>query len=143
MTEFFVHTHTIEVATETRRCITDITDRVQNVVRSNDCADGVAIVSTPHTTAAILINENESRLHEDILATFAALVPPNDGYRHDQIDNNADAHLLSAIVGHARPISVASGALTLGNWQSVLFVELDGPRRRNVHIQLIGAHADI
>jgi secondary thiamine-phosphate synthase enzyme len=116
--------------------IIDITDLVANTVTESKITEGSLLVFTPHTTTAITINENESGLLEDLPSQLLKLVPKGVGYRHDRIDRNAHAHILASLIGPSVLIPVQKGALSLGTWQSVLFVELDGPRSRNVTVQV-------
>ena len=98
---------------------------------------GMCVVSTHHTTTAIIINENESGLRSDIADVLERLVPPLAGYQHDRIDNNADAHVKAILLGPSETIPIDRGRLVLGTWQRILFVELDGPRTRTVRITVI------
>ncbi|MBC7085315.1 MAG: YjbQ family protein [Methanomethylovorans sp.] len=115
----------------------DITDKVQEEVRNKSISNGICVVSTPHTTTAIIINENESGLISDLLNLLNKLVPPGADYNHNRIDNNADSHLRAMLLGSSEAIPVIDGKLTLGTWQRIFFVELDGPRQRKANITLI------
>jgi len=125
--------HQIQVDTRRRVEIVDITHEVQRVVSG----DGLAVVYTPHTTTAVIINEAESGLLRDIVETLAKLIPTAAGYEHDRTDNNADAHLRAIVLGNAVVVPVENGRLALGTWQRILFVELDGPRKRRVYVKLL------
>jgi secondary thiamine-phosphate synthase enzyme len=97
------------------------------------------MVSVPHATAAVLVNEHERGLLNDLLARIDALFPASGSYQHNAIDDNADAHVAAAFLGHTRSFPVYDGELVRGTWQNVFLVELDGPRsRREVVIQVIG-----
>ena len=97
------------------------------------------MVYSPHTTTAIIVNENEHGLVGDILRLIDAIVP-QDGYAHDRIDNNARSHLQAVILGNSACMPVADGGLALGTWQSVFFVELDGPRRRRLTVRILATN---
>jgi secondary thiamine-phosphate synthase enzyme len=112
----------------------DITDKISSVVRSSNIDEGMCTISTSHTTCAIIVNENESGLVSDIMELLEKLIPSNANYYHDRIDNNADAHLRAVLLGNSEMMPVRKGDLELGTWQSIFFVELDGPRNRNVDI---------
>lgn len=112
--------------------VRDVTERVAKAVPGD--ADGVATVFVRHTSAGITINEAESRLLGDIESLLRSLVPEADGYAHDRLDNNADAHLRTLLLGSSVSIPVHDGELGLGTWQSVLFFEGDGPRTRTVEV---------
>ena len=127
----------IEVRTKNRVEIIDITSRVQEEVEKSGVKDGIAVVYTKHTTTAIVINENESGLKDDMLDLIEKLVPQGAGYRHDSIDNNADAHLRALLLGNSVVIPVTNGRLDLGTWQRILFIELDGPRTRKVIVKVV------
>ena len=120
-----------EVSTEKRLSVVDITERVREAIP--DDAEGTVTVFVEHTTAGVTVNEAESRLLDDFEAALSDLVA-DSGWNHDQIDDNADSHIRSLLVGPDVTIPVVDGALQLGRWQSVLFVECDGPRRRTVRV---------
>ncbi|HEB77440.1 MAG TPA: YjbQ family protein, partial [Methylothermaceae bacterium] len=110
-------------------------------------AEGVLVVSSLHTTVAITVNENEARLLDDIRDHFLRLTPPEARYRHNDIHlrdcppdepENAHAHLIAMMLGNAEMLPVHQGRLDLGRWQSLLLVELDGPRQRQVAVQIVG-----
>ncbi len=118
--------------------ILDITKQLEEEVISSGVREGLVNVFTRHSTSGIVINENESRLLGDFLRILNSLAPEGDGYGHDTIDNNADSHLRALILGGSQTIPITDGRLDLGTWQSVFFVELDGPRNRTVKITIIG-----
>jgi len=127
----------IEVPTKERFQIIDITDEVQHLVWKSDVASGIAVVFTEHTTTGLFINENEERLLQDIKAKMKELVPKGAGYGHDSIDSNAHSHLRAALFLNPEVVvPIDEGELLLGTWQRILFVELDGPRRRKVLVKI-------
>ncbi|WP_458206259.1 secondary thiamine-phosphate synthase enzyme YjbQ [Haladaptatus sp. NG-SE-30] len=121
-----------EVSTSKRVDIVDITDRVAEGV--GDDAD-TCTVFVPHTTAGVVVNENEGRLLTDLEDALSRLVPEGADYQHDRLDDNADAHLRSMLLGEHVTIPVEDGDLQLGTWQSILFVDCDGPRTRRVVVR--------
>jgi secondary thiamine-phosphate synthase enzyme len=123
----------IEVRTEKRTEIVDITDRVEKLLEGS----GVALIFTPHTTASIILNEAEEGLLDDILELMEKIAPRNSNYRHNRIDSNADAHLKASILGNSVLVPFENGKLKLGTWQRVLFIEFDGPRNRRVFVRQI------
>jgi len=127
----------IEIKTSRRIEIVDITDKVREVVEKHDVTDGIVVVYTKHTTTAIIINENESGLKEDITNILEKLVPSRAGYMHDRIDNNADSHLRAILLGNSVVVPITNGRLDLGTWQRIMFIELDGPRTRRVVVKVI------
>jgi len=127
----------MDIQTTTRTELIDITDRVRGTVKESGIKDGICIISTRHTTSSIIVNENERGLRNDILDMLESLVPENKSYAHNSIDNNADSHLRAVLLGNSATIPVEDGHLVLGTWQSIFFVELDGPRNRSVNVKII------
>lgn len=127
----------VDIRTTTRTELIDITDRVRALVKESGIKDGICVITTPHTTCSIIINENERGLRADILDLLEALVPENKKYAHNLIDNNADAHLRAVLLGNSETIPIEDEHLVLGTWQSIFFVELDGPRNRTVRVKII------
>lgn len=127
----------MNITTSKRVELVDITEEVKSEVRKSDIVNGICVVSTSHTTTAIILNENETGLRHDILDFLKKLIPPLAGYQHDRIDNNADAHLKAIVLGSSETIPVTGGELVLGTWQRIFFVELDGPRQRTVDITVV------
>jgi len=126
-------THQLTLSTGGRRQIVDITSQVAAAIA--DAGDGLVCVSVPHCTCAVYVNENESGLVQDTLALIDKL--SQGAWRHDRIDSNADAHLAATLIGNAVCLPIHSGKLVLGTWQRVMLVELDGPRRRTVHVTVV------
>ena len=127
--------------------ITNLNDDINNAIRHSGITDGFAIISSRHTTTAICINEYEERLLDDISAWLTKLAPADDKYLHNDISQrdcppdepeNAHSHLMAMLMGSSETIPVSSRKLALGEYQSVLLFDLDGPRERTVNIQIIG-----
>lgn len=96
-----------------------------------------ALIFAPHATAAITIGEYEPNIKKDYERFYSELCPKSD-YLHNKIDDNAESHLLSSFIKPSLVVPIENGKLVLGTWQSILFVELDGPRSsRKVVIQII------
>jgi|SRR3972149_8135570 len=127
----------MDIQTKTRIELIDITDRVRALVKESGIKDGICVISTRHTTSSIIVNENERGLRTDILDMLKEIVPENKNYAHNSIDNNADSHLRAALLGMSETIPIEDGHLVLGTWQSIFFVELDGPRDRSVNVTII------
>ncbi|MFD1600017.1 secondary thiamine-phosphate synthase enzyme YjbQ [Halobellus rarus] len=130
----------IQVKTEERVAVRDVTAEVSEAV-PDDVVDGVCTAFVPHTTAGIVVNEAEGRLLSDIENALERLVPRGEGYDHDAIDDNADAHLRAMLLGGSVSVPIEAGELALGTWQSVLFVECDGPRTRSLEVVTASAEA--
>ena len=124
------------VRTNKKQEMVDITERVADLVKQSRVSDGICLVYVPHATAAVAINENaDPNVCEDILEALANLVPEGR-WRHDRIDNNAAAHIKATLLGPSQAVPVRGGRLRLGTWQSVMLVELDGPRERSVIVEV-------
>lgn len=125
----------ISVKTSKKYEVIDITKEVENLVKN--VKEGIAVVYTTHATASLIINENaDPNVNVDILDALNKLIPEGK-WLHDRIDNNAAAHIKSAIIGCSKTIPIKDGKLMLGTWQSCMFVELDGPRTRKVIVSVI------
>ncbi len=128
----------VDVHTSTRVEMVDITRLVEETVRSSALQEGLVNIYSRHSTSAVVINENEAGLVEDFLVALEKLVPTGAGYLHDRIDNNADSHIRGFLVGGSQTLPFADGRLMLGTWQSIFFVELDGPRHRKLTVTVLG-----
>lgn len=127
------------VDTDGPTAVHDVTDRVAAALPAG--ASGLATVFVRHTTAGLLINEPEPRLLSDFGAFLEDAVP-DGGWRHDGIDDNADAHLRAGLLGTDVTVPVAGGEPDLGRWQAVLLAECDGPRTRAVDVRVHGVRGD-
>jgi secondary thiamine-phosphate synthase enzyme len=124
-----------EIATERQAELVDITAQVRDAVRRMGVQNGLCNIFVPHTTAAVIISENaDPDVTHDLLRHLEKLVPRQGGYRHGE--GNAQAHILSVMLGASLNIPVAAGKLRLGRWQGVMFAEFDGPRRRSVVVSV-------
>ncbi|GGN88370.1 MULTISPECIES: secondary thiamine-phosphate synthase enzyme YjbQ [Haloarcula] len=123
----------LQLDTDERVTVVDVTDDVAAAV-PDDVAEGVCTVFVRHTTAGVCVNEREQRLLTDLEDALERLVPADEQYSHDRLDGNADAHLRAMLLGSSVSVPVRDGDLALGTWQSVLFVECDGPRTRTVDV---------
>ncbi|WP_280535250.1 secondary thiamine-phosphate synthase enzyme YjbQ [Halopenitus sp. POP-27] len=121
----------ISVETNGPTAVHDVTDRIEAAIPAD--ADGLVTVFVRHTTAGVVVNEPESRLLED-LETFLEDLVPDEGWQHDRLDGNADAHLRATLLGESVTVPVSAGELDLGRWQAVLLVECDGPRTRSIDV---------
>jgi secondary thiamine-phosphate synthase enzyme len=118
----------------------EITEAVAEVVRRSGVAEGIALVRSRHTTAAITCNEPDPRLHADMRDAVYATFPTERGYRHiEEGAENAVAHLATAMLfGESTWLPVRGGRLDLGTWQHVYLVELYEARRREVDVAVVG-----
>ncbi|KAF5431962.1 thiamine phosphate synthase YjbQ, UPF0047 family [Candidatus Methanophagaceae archaeon] len=127
----------IELKTRESTELVDITEKVKELVKCTCVESGICVIFTRHTTSGIIINENEAGMKRDIVTLLNELVPKGKGYLHDRIDNNAHSHLRAVLLGTSVSIPVDRGELVLGTWQSIFFVECDGPRRREVCVNVV------
>jgi secondary thiamine-phosphate synthase enzyme len=125
---------TLEFKTEKKLEIVDITEEVKEYAESSGLEEGHLVVYAPHATLAIVANENESGLLEDLRDLMNDLIPEEKSYKHH--DDNATAHLRTGLWGHSEVFIVHDGKLLLGTWQRIMAVELDGPRHRRVILSL-------
>ena len=126
----------IKIKTNKSIELINITPQIHQFLQELDVNNGFLLVHTRHTTTGLIVNENETRLLKDIETTLIKLVPKGVGYKHDQIDNNAHSHIIATLIGNSLSIPIIEGNIELGTWQSIIFVELDGPRSRNIILQL-------
>jgi len=127
----------LELKTIERIEVIDITREVNSIVANSGVKTGLVNVFSKHSTSGIVINENESGLVEDFKNLLINLVPEENGYNHDIIDNNADSHLRSLLLGNSVSVPFDDGRMELGTWQSIFFIELDGPRTRNINVTVL------
>jgi len=121
-----------------REDIIDITREVGRIVdRVSDADSKACLVYVPHTTCAVLVNENyDKAVCQDILAFLKKQIPSGI-WKHDAVDNNADAHIKASIIGCSQLIPIQEGKLQLGKWQGIALAEFDGPRERKVIVKII------
>ena len=126
----------VNVKTDARTQMLDITSQVQDTVKKSDIKNGLVHVFSMHTTAAITINENaDPAVETDILNTINKIIPWDDNFKH--MEGNSAAHIKVSLFGPSETIPLENGALVLGTWQGIYFCEFDGPRNRYVNIQII------
>jgi secondary thiamine-phosphate synthase enzyme len=141
----------LSIATTADLDICDLTpivrEKVQQFVQKNGCQQGQVTLLARHTTTGLIVNENEVRLLHDLKVWLKTLAPPMGHYQHNDLHLrevppdepiNAHSHLMAIALGTQLTIPFVDGSLTLGQWQSILLVELDGPRQRSVSLQLLG-----
>ena len=133
--------------TSQRFAIVDLTAEVAERVIAAGVRTGVAHVHTSHTTTALVLNEKEPLLLQDLRRTLERLVPDGTSYAHDDIvrrgaapdePRNGAAHCRALLLPSSQCLPIREGRLALGRWQSLFLVELDGPRRRTLRLTLTG-----
>lgn len=126
----------MSIETRARVEFKDITASLQKLIADSGVESGLLHVFVPHTTAAILINENDDpSLARDFEEFLTQLAPRDRDYHHH--DGNCDAHLKASVIGGSKTLMIDSGRLVLGTWQGVFFCEFDGPRRRSLRIKIV------
>ena len=124
------------VKTGSKEELIDITSHVQKIITDMGKAEGICCVYTPHTTAAITINENaDPTVQKDILKGLAHLKMESVNFAH--MEGNSPSHIKSSLIGCSELIIVESGKPVLGTWQGIYFCEFDGPRTRKVMVQIV------
>lgn len=130
--------HEISFSTENSE-MKNITDDVEEIVSESDMDEGFCLVFSKHTTAGIVVNEDEYGLRNDVLENFEKIFPEGKKYQHNRgHDENATSHLKTVLTGPSEVIPFEESSISLGTWQQVFLVETDGPRRREVRVYLIG-----
>jgi len=146
--DFGVAVGRLRLATEAASALVDLTPRVERFLETARLEVGWVNVQTRHTTTGICVNENEPLLGGDLLALLERLAPREQGYAHDELHRrpglppderpNGHAHARALLLRASETLNVSGGRLQLGRWQRVLFVELDGPREREVSLLAMG-----
>lgn len=133
----------ITLRTNTRLELINLTEQVQDAVKSAQVQDGLVLVSSLHTTLALMVNEWQEALLEDIRTMLGTVIPAEKEYRHndprfsDCDRKNAHSHLQATLLGHSLSFGVVGGRLMMGQFQAVIAAELDGPRERQVTVQIL------
>jgi secondary thiamine-phosphate synthase enzyme len=129
---------------EERTEVSDITKQVRDAMQQFPVTNGIALINTLHTTCALFVNEYQAALIDDLKGLMDRLVPERGGYRHDDPRysdcerGNGHSHLRAALLGRSVAVGISDGDLVLGRFQSVIFAELDGPRKREISVQVVG-----
>jgi len=136
----------LQVATSASFQCLDLSARLQELVERSGLRDGLLVAAGQHTTTALVVNENEERLLADLEAFVLQLVPPQHPWRHNDLHlrpdippdepRNAHSHLIALLLGNHLTLPIHNGRLGLGRYQAVLLVELDGPRQRELLVQV-------
>src|SRR5512136_1757470 len=127
----------IEIRTKAREEFVDLTADVERLVAASGVVSGVCVVTVPHTTAGITVNENaDPDVRADLAMTLKRIVPETLPYAHSE--GNSPGHVKASLAGSSATFIVEDGRLRLGTWQGVFFCEFDGPRARKVWVQVLG-----
>ena len=136
-----VHSSTFEISSKAENDILDITQNVQEIVENSDIKDGIVCIFVAGSTGAITTIEFEPGLLKDIPDALECMMPKGITYEHHLRwqDGNGHSHVRAAVLGPSLSVPVNSGAMILGTWQQIVFLELDArPRNRKIHVQIVG-----
>jgi thiamine phosphate synthase YjbQ (UPF0047 family) len=159
--EFMAHYEEIELTTDHGMSVFDITPQIEDIVSKSGCKEGTVTVLSKHSTLSISINEMEGRLCDDIRQYFLTLAPPNKPYLHNDLDYrvgpegwkggdeawrefrrtqpvNTHSHLIAMMLGTSESIPISEGVMKKGKYQSILAVDVDGPKTRGIAVQITG-----
>jgi len=126
----------LSLSTVSGSSMTDISSDVASAVSKSGIKEGICLVSSPHTTAGITINENaDPDVKTDVMMEIDKLIPLSDGYLH--MEGNSAAHIKATFTGLSVTLPVSGGQLVLGTWQGIYFCDYDGPRQRRVLVTII------
>lgn len=144
-------TSTIRVSAERRHGVVDLTDDLRRAIKDAAVTSGCAVAFCTHTTAALVVNEWEDGVHDDLRTRLESLLPADEYYAHDDMTRrtqnveddherpNGRAHVSAMLLGgtsHAIPVS--GGEPMLGRWQRLFLLELDDPREREILVHVFG-----
>ena len=124
------------VRTTDRKQVVDLTDRIEAMIHKAKMQQGLCSLFVTHTTAALTTGEIGEGTEDDFLQVVEQMMP-RVHFRHAHDPSHAWSHMASSILGPSLTIPVSASKLVLGTWQSVMLVELDGPRERNLHVTLV------
>jgi secondary thiamine-phosphate synthase enzyme len=139
-----VFSKTIEVKTNERTDLINLTDEICSFVEATTIADGHIQISVLHTTAGIFVNEWQDALLTDMKLIIEKVVPQDVYYKHNDLEfsdcdkSNAHSHLRNVVLGHCLTLPISQGKIVLGRWQTIIFSEFDGPNQRKVFLQVFG-----
>ena len=126
----------LRVTTGKLKEIVDLTERVQSLIRRAKMREGLCSLFVTHTTAALTTGEIGEGTEQDLLDVVEQIIP-SIRFRHAHDPSHAWSHMAASMLGPSLSVPVADGQLALGTWQSVLLVELDGPRERTLYVTLL------
>lgn len=139
-----VRSHTLRLLTDKKLELYNITQKVKDFVKSTSIREGLLLITSLHTTTALFVNEVQSALLDDIKTILSDWVSEDNAWKHNSPEfsdcerHNATSHLRAILLGHSQTVMVQEGEPALGEWQSIVFAELDGPREREIRLQVIG-----
>jgi secondary thiamine-phosphate synthase enzyme len=127
---------TLEVDTAGKTGVVNVTERLAGLVDGTE--DGIALFFIPHTTAALILSEDDAELREDFTKVAENWLADLKPFKHIRKNNpNTEAHVLSAFGGASILLSITDGKLDLGTYQNVMLLEMDGPKTRQIHCKIL------
>ncbi|EFH89273.1 MULTISPECIES: secondary thiamine-phosphate synthase enzyme YjbQ [Ktedonobacter] len=133
------HTAYISLHTKKRREFVPLTQQVEQIIRESGIQDGLALVTSMHITAAVIINDYESGLWQDIMQWLEEIAPAKPDYLHHRTgEDNADAHLKQLLLHNQVVVPITNGEFDSGPWEQIFYVEFDGMRDKRVLVKVIG-----
>ncbi len=142
------HYQELNIPTKQSFEVCDITEQINTTVKESGISEGTVTITSLHTTCALSVNENEERLFDDIRDFFLKIAPPEEPYKHNDLHlrtnippdepENAHAHLIAMMLGNSETVIIHNGTLSLGRYQSILLLEMDGSRERKLAVQILG-----
>ncbi len=134
-----IYNEEITLHTEKLREFINITPSVKAAMEKSGFSDGIILVSTLHSNSAVIVNDEEPGLIEDIEAWLDKLAPLREDYKHmGRFESNAGVHLQGLLLHHQALVAFTAHRLDLGPWQHVLYAELDGQRPKRILVKVIG-----
>jgi secondary thiamine-phosphate synthase enzyme len=134
-----IYNEQLTLQTQGKREFVNITPQVKAAMEKSSFRDGIILVSVPHSNAAIIVNDDEAGLLEDLQSWLDQVAPEREDYKHrGRFESNTGIHLQSLLLHHQVIVSFSEGRLDLGPWQFVLFAELDGQRPKRITIKVLG-----
>jgi len=143
-----IQTRKISVESKGQIEFVDITGRVEEIVSESGVREGQVLIYSPHTTASIVVNHNESMLIQDFMRILYDLVPVSERYSHDLFEirreknsdgrSNGHSHCKGMLLGVSQTLPIEGGKIILTERQSIFFAEMDGGRKRDIVVQVIG-----
>ena len=129
----------VQIETNNRYEFVSITEEVKRAVRESGVEEGICLVSSTHTTAAVTVNEDYDRdVSRDLAAACRAFIGGLD-VSFEHAEGNSDSHFLTSLFGQSQRLLVRGGEPDLGRWQGVFLAEFDGPRSRTVRVAVYPA----
>ena len=134
-----IFTEYLAFETKKRKELVRITPQLEDILGRSGVSDGMMLVSAMHITAGIIVNDDETGLHRDIMEWLEKTAPEDPSYAHHRTgEDNGDAHLKRIVVHHQAILPVTGGRLDLGPWEQCFYAEFDGRRRKRVIVKIMG-----